>query len=78
MCRAGRRGPGDRGTALAGGSARSASLLVFAWTLRFASAAGLLALVARPSGSVVETVAFALGALGVAAIAESGSLRPTA
>jgi len=51
---------------------------VFAWTLRFASAAGLLALVARPSGSVVETVAFALGALGVAAIAESGSLRPTA
>lgn len=60
------------------GSVRTASTTVFAWTLRFASAAGLLALVAHPSGSVVEALAFALGALGVAAIAESGSLRPTA
>ena len=51
---------------------------MFAWTLRFASAAGLLALLGRPTGSAAEAVALALGALGVAAMAGSGSLRPSA
>ena len=52
---------------------------MFAWTLRFASAAGLLALVGQPSGSVAEAVAVAGGALAVAALAAgSGALRPSA
>ena len=64
---------------LRGGPARNRSPAVFAWTLRFASAAGLFALVGRPAGSVAETVALAAVALGVAALAAgSATLRPTA